>query len=100
MALLQSVIPKLPSTNLQTTRDFYVDKLKFKQVGQSYPDYLMLHRDEIELHFFRFDGLNPLENYGMSYIRVKDIDRLYDEWKKQVEDLEPPHNKPWGQREF
>ena len=51
-AKLHSVIPKLPSADLQAMKSFYVEYLNFRQVGGEYPDYLMLFRDEIELHFF------------------------------------------------
>lgn len=41
--MLSTVHPKLPSRNLKITKDFYLDKLKFQQFGNVYPDYLMLN---------------------------------------------------------
>lgn len=98
MPALQSVIPKLPSTNLEATFNFY-SKLGFKKVGGDYPDYLMIARDSIELHFFLFTDLVPSENYGMCYIRVTEIEKLYEELKK-VTEVRPLHHQPWKQKEF
>jgi hypothetical protein len=97
---LISVVPKLPALNLDETLEFY-SKLKFKLSGDViYPDYLMIHRDDIELHFFLHCDLNVLENYGMCYIRVQGVDGLYKEFKKIIPELKPPELKPWGQKEF
>jgi hypothetical protein len=99
---LHSIIPKLPSKNLGATKAFY-EKLNFHQVGGTYPDYLMMNRDEIEIHFFLFNELNVLENYGMCYVRVMDIDALYNEivgLGKGIRLLGKPETKPWKQKEF
>ncbi|HET6542418.1 MAG TPA: hypothetical protein VFG46_18130 [Chryseolinea sp.] len=71
---LHSVIPKLPAADLQETKSFYVENLNFRQVGGDYPDYLMLTRDEIELHFFLDCDLDVNRNDGMCYIRVSGIE--------------------------
>jgi catechol 2,3-dioxygenase-like lactoylglutathione lyase family enzyme len=97
---ISSIIPRLPSRNLETTRRFYTENLGFKQVGHTYPDYLMLSRDGFELHFFRFQDLDVLKNYGMCYIRVKDLRHLYDEFKASIPSLKQIDRKPWGQSEF
>jgi hypothetical protein len=98
---IHSVIPKLPSVNLEVTKSFYL-QLGFRQVGGDYEDYLMLSRDTIELHFFLYRDLNVLENYGMCYIRVSNIDALYSDFesKKHVFYLGKLESKPWRQREF
>jgi hypothetical protein len=101
-AQLHSVIPKLPAMDLQATKFFYVEKLNFRQVGGDYPDYLMLFRDEIELHFFLDCALDVNRNDGMCYIRVSGIEELYDSLKKTsgniyIGKLEA---RPWGQKEF
>ena len=39
----------------EVTRAFYVDKLGFKQFGKAdFDNYLMLEKDEIQIHFFEF----------------------------------------------
>jgi catechol 2,3-dioxygenase-like lactoylglutathione lyase family enzyme len=97
---LKSIVPKLPARDLNETRRFYVDKLGFKQWGPSYPDYLILYRDNIEIHFFVHRELDILENYGMCYIRVENIDAFFNEIKIHFPDSKPPAAKPWGQKEF
>ena len=103
MSVLQSIIPKLPSRNLQTTRSFYEEKLNFRKVGGDYPDYLMMMGDGIEIHFFLFPDLDPKENYGMCYIRVSDIESLYEDLKNKNAPFPGAGHlktKPWGQKEF
>jgi catechol 2,3-dioxygenase-like lactoylglutathione lyase family enzyme len=102
--MLTSIHPKLPMRNKSITRQFYVDRLDFLDVGkEDYPDYLMVKKDEVEIHFFLFRDLNPLENYGQVYMRVRDIEDWYEECISQ--NLPMPllgklQNKPWGQKEF
>ena len=97
---IKAIIPRLPSRDLNITRDFYVNQLKFTKIGADYPEYLMLERDGLELHFFLFKELNPLESYGMCYWRVTNIDGLYEEFRKQVPGLKAPETKPWLQKEM
>ena len=99
---LQSVIPKLPSRDLKVTKSFYTEKLNFRQVGGDYPDYLMLNRDDIELHFFLHCELDVLQNDGMCYIRVSNIEELFDSMKKIPNEFlrQKLGPRPWGQKEF
>lgn len=103
MSALRSIIPKLPSRNLKTTQSFYEEKLGFSKVGGDYPDYLMMMKENIEIHFFLFTDLNPKENYGMCYLRVSDIETLYEELKNRHTPFPSTGHlkaKPWGQKEF
>ena len=97
-----SVIPKLPSKDLLATKSFYIDILNFHQVGSDYPDYLMLHRDGIELHFFLDSELEVDRNDGMCYIRISNIEELYNTLTKYSDTicLGKLEAKPWGQKEF
>jgi len=98
---LQSIIPKLPSRNLQVTKSFYEEKLNFYKVGGDYKDYLMLMRDNIEIHFFLDHELDPLKNDGMCYIRISNIEMLHDELtRKNVRIVGQLEAKPWKQKEF
>jgi hypothetical protein len=100
---LHSIIPKLPAKDLSVTKSFYTAKLGFHQVGGDYPDYLMLSRDQIEIHFFLYPDLDALQNYGMCYIRVTDIERLYESMLKAevtMPALGKLETKPWNQKEF
>ncbi len=74
--MLTNICPKLPMRNKNLTREFYIDKLNFSVLGD-YDQYLIVARDNIEIHFFEFKELDPLENYGQIYIRTDNIDSLY-----------------------
>ena len=100
--MLTDINPKLPMRNKIATKDFYLNKLGFKELGD-YVDYLLIKKDNIEIHFFEFKDLDPKENYGQVYIRTNDIDRLYQSF---LDDNVPIHPngplqvKPGRQKEF
>jgi hypothetical protein len=51
--MLTNIHPKLPMRNKTVTRDFYINKLDFQEVGSAdFDGYLMLKKDNIEIHFF------------------------------------------------
>ncbi|HNR74914.1 MAG TPA: VOC family protein, partial [Cyclobacteriaceae bacterium] len=80
--MLQKICPKLPMRNKAITKEFYLTRLGFKLLGNTdYEGYLMLVRDEIEIHFFEFRELNPKENYGQVYIRVNEIEKEFEKAK-------------------
>jgi len=98
--MLTAINPKLPMRNKAITRQFYIEKLGFKQFGGDYPGYLMVEKDSIQIHFFEFTDLDPKENYGQVYIRTDDIEAFYDLAKKQGASCTALEYKPWMQREF
>jgi catechol 2,3-dioxygenase-like lactoylglutathione lyase family enzyme len=100
--MLLSICPKLPMRNKETTKAFY-QQLGFEAPNDIFPDYLMMKRDMVEIHFFLFPGLVPEENYGQVYIRVDDAAALYGQ--AMAAGLQRPEgvelqDKPWRQREF
>lgn len=101
--MLTAIHPKLPMRNLSVTREFYT-QLGFHKIGNAeYDDYLMITRDDIEIHFFGFADLNPKENYGQVYIRTDNIDGLYRAMLDQKVAIHPAGHlqaKPWGIKEF
>lgn len=101
--MLTSVNPKLPMRNKQITKAYYLDQLGFEQFGGEYEDYLMVQKDEIQLHFFLFKNLDPKQNYGQVYIRTNDIDTLHQTFIHNGVKIHPNgslETKPWGMREF
>ena len=102
--MLTDIHPKLPMRNKDVTRAYYIDQLGFKEIGRTdYPDYLMIEKDQIEIHFFKFTDLDPKENYGQVYIRTDQIDSFYESLLERKTEIHPNgklQNKPWGQREF
>jgi catechol 2,3-dioxygenase-like lactoylglutathione lyase family enzyme len=102
--MLTAVHPKLPMRNKAVTKVFYIDKLGFKNLGTSdYDGYLMLEKDNIQIHFFEFKDIVPAENYGQVYIRTDDIDTLYKTFSENKAGIHPNGHlkvQPWGQKEF
>lgn len=102
--MLTEINPKLPIRNKAVTRDFYITKLSFEEFGSAdFEGYLMVKKDNIQIHFFEFSQLNPSENYGQVYIRTDDIDGLYKSLLERKVGIHPNghlQTKPWGQKEF
>ncbi len=78
--------------------------MDFQQLGKAdYDGYLMIEKDNIQIHFFEFKELEPKENYGQVYIRTDDIDSLYECFQDNQVNIHPNGDlqiKPWGQKEF
>ena len=102
--MLTSIIPKLPMSSKTTTREFYINKLGFEDIGfEDFEGYLLLKKDNVEIHFFEFKGIDPKENYGQVYVRTNDIEMLYQSMLNNNNKIHPTgylQTKPWGQKEF
>lgn len=102
--MMTTVIPKLPMINKENTRQFYLNFLECTDIGtEDFNGYLIVKKENIEIHFFEFKNLEKKENYGQIYIRVNNIEVLY---KSIIANNGPIHPsgalqlKPWGQKEF
>ncbi len=102
--MLTDVHPKLPMRDKTVTKDFYINKLGFELFGSADFDfYLMVRKDQVQIHFFEFRELDPAENYGQVYIRTNDIDALYASMLENNISIHPNgklQTRPWGQKEF
>jgi len=102
--MLTDIHPKLPMRNKAITKDFYMNKLDFREFGSAdFDGYLMVQKDNIQIHFFEFKELDLKENYGQVYIRTDHIDELYQSFLDNKVRILPSGQlqfKPWGQREF
>lgn len=102
--MLTAIIPKLPMRDRILTHDYYVNKLGFRYIGSDdFEQYLIVERDNLQIHFFEFKTLNPKENYGQIYIRTNKIDELYKSMIDNNIEIHPNghlESKPWQQREF
>ncbi len=100
--MLTDINPKLPMRNKSITRNYYINQLDFQEIGD-YESYLMVKKDNIEIHFFEFKELDPKENYGQVYIRTNDIENLYQSFldnKVAIHINGSLKTQPWGQKEF
>jgi len=98
--MITALIPKLPMRSKAATYNYYVIQLGFTRFGGDFPDYLMVEKDGLQLHFFAHAALDPAENYGQIYIRTSDIDTLYSTIRDLGIKTTGLETKPWGQREF
>lgn len=102
--MLIDIHPKLPMRDKNVTKNYYIYKLGFKAYGDvDYDGYLMLEKDQIQIHFFEFKALDPKENYGQVYIRTDNIERFYQTLLDSKTTIHPNgalETKPWGQKEF
>jgi len=101
--MLTEINPKLPMRNQARTKEFYIDQLGFQQFGNDYEEYLMVQKDNVQIHFFEFKELDPKENYGQVYVRTDEIDQLYQSMVESKLTIHPAghlQTKPWGQKEF
>ena len=94
-------IPVLASLDLEETLAFY-NRLGFPTAGHFPPNYAIVRRDRMELHFWACEDRHIAENTGC-YLRVSNVDALHAEFEKL--DLTPgrmdrPADMPWGMREF
>lgn len=100
--MLTDINPKLPMRDKITTKEFYINKLAFSEIAD-YGDYLLIRKDNVEIHFFEFKDLDPKVNYGQVYIRTNEIDKLYQTLLENKIAIHPNgqlETKPWGQKEF
>ncbi|TAD97030.1 MAG: VOC family protein [Bacteroidetes bacterium] len=102
--MLTDINPKLPMRNKNVTKDFYINKLGFQEFGNAdFDGYLMLQKDNIQIHFFEFQALDITQNYGQVYIRSNDIEQVYQSFLDKTVSIHPNgylQTKTWGQKEF
>ncbi len=92
-------IPVLASLDIPETRDFYVWQLGFS-VGYEKPHYLIVRRDDIELHFWKTDQRQFPENTSC-YIRGGQVSALFREYtQNRVPRLSPFEVRSWNMKEF
>lgn len=100
--MLTTIHPKLPMRNKEETKTYYLNRLGFIELSD-YGDYLILKKEQVEIHFFEFKELNPSVNYGQVYIRSNAIDNLYQSLLRRKIPIHPNGTleiKAWGQMEF
>jgi hypothetical protein len=93
-------IPVLASLDLEESAAFY-EKIGFR-IGARFDEYLIVHRNSIEIHFWKCDERHIAENTSC-YLRVTDVADWYiavsahDLSPGRMSDLE---DRVYGMREF
>src|SRR6478609_6472816 len=64
--MLTDINPKLPMRDKSVTREFYIKKLGFQQFGNDYEGYLMVQKDNIQIHFFSLMSLTQKKTMARS----------------------------------
>jgi catechol 2,3-dioxygenase-like lactoylglutathione lyase family enzyme len=70
-------IPILPARDLGATAEFY-ERIGFEEVGH-WPEYLILQRWPLELHFYSAADVDPATSIAGCYLRVESADLIWDE---------------------
>jgi hypothetical protein len=99
-------IPILPSRSIPDTTAFY-HKLGFTGGPHDFNNqYAIFKRGTVELHFFGHPQVNPSESHAGCYIRVQDVQSLYQSCLAAdlpcagIPRMDKLEDKPWGLREF
>ena len=98
-------IPILPSRSLNDTLAFF-GRLGFNGEIHKHGNYAILTRGNVELHFFTHPELRPTESSAGCYIRVSDVEGVYQAFasaelsRKGIPRQDVLEDKPWGMREF
>lgn len=98
-----SVSPIVPVRDLDVALDRY-RRLGFDARGYQGPErYGFVDRGSVSIHLTEWAEHDPLRTAANVYLYISDADALYAEWRA-LEDLEgrliPPHDTPYGLREF
>ncbi|MFO1320542.1 MAG: VOC family protein [Burkholderiales bacterium] len=105
--MTDTVIPILPSSDLDRTTAFY-GRLGFTVVGR-YPaphDYLIVRRGLVELHFVVIPDRVPADSVAACYLRVDHVDAMHGAFgharlpQDGIPRMSALEDKPWGMREF
>ncbi len=102
-SLRGATIPILASRDVDETAAFYARlgfdlRARYEDFG---PAYLVLRRDDVELHFVHSQDADPADASGGCYLRLEDAQGVYDEWEPLgLAEIRPPQDMPWGMREF
>ncbi len=92
-------IPILASLDTTETAAFYTEQLGFK-VGYLEENYLIVTRDDMELHFWKADDPRFPENTSC-YIRGGQVAALHAEFvARGVPRVSPFQVRPWNMKEF
>lgn len=99
-------IPTLPCRSVGATTEFY-RQLGFQGGAHEFDsNYAIFTRGAIELHFFTHRELVPAESSSGCYIRVRDVQSLYEAFSasglpvRGLPRMSHLEDKPWGLREF
>jgi catechol 2,3-dioxygenase-like lactoylglutathione lyase family enzyme len=95
--LIARAHPILASLDFDRTVAFY-ERLGFAATLRL-DNYVIVRREDIELHFWKCDDRNVAENTSC-YLDTIDVDALHAEFIANGVKATPLANREWGRREF
>ena len=96
---IKEAIPILPSLNLDETSGFYA-RLGFVEDSRWPDEYLIVSRDDGEIHFWACDDPELSKN-SSCYVYVEDAAALYAEYLAEgIERMKPPEQTDYDILEF
>ncbi len=103
--MLATTAPILPARGLDETSTFF-QRIGFKETVRWPEHYMIMFRDNVELHFFPHPEIDPLTSHHMAYIRTEDVDGLTAEIaelglpEEGIPCFHRAEDKPWEMREM
>lgn len=101
--MLSEVHPILPMRDKAETKAFYTEKLTFIDFDKEnkYQRYLMIRKDNVEIHFSLYENLLVEKNDSSCYIRTDNVEEWYQLVKEKSLHIEQElKDYPWKQKEF
>jgi catechol 2,3-dioxygenase-like lactoylglutathione lyase family enzyme len=93
-------IPILPSPDIEATKAFYTQSLGFEAIYHVAEQYLIVRRNEMEIHFW-YTADRALPEVSSCYIRGGEIAALHAEFSNRgVKKLSPFEVRLWNMKEF
>ena len=94
-------VPIIPAQDTAASAAWYGEHLDF-EVVHTEPEYAIVERDQVGVHFWGPSGIEPSDSMTMYRIGVTGIEELYEhcQAKQIVHPNAPLEAKPWGTREF
>jgi catechol 2,3-dioxygenase-like lactoylglutathione lyase family enzyme len=97
---LACAFPILASLDIEETKRFYRNTLGFTEIAHEAADYLIVRRNDLDLHFWLTQEAIFPQNTSC-HIRGGQIAALYDAFKDcAVPDLSSFEVRPWNMNEF
>ncbi len=93
-----NVVPQLPALDFDLAKSYYTRQLDCQLIA-TYDDLLILSLNGQEFHLWKCADKSIPESSSM-YIRVHDIDSLYNKYAGKVPVRVPLTLQPWGMKEF